>query len=351
MRTLYIDFRLPQSLLINIPNVMIKRINGTKALLADSLITNSNHKKTKKDFLLYTGLCDNFIYDGTHLQLAMLQKNFKVINTIRMHDIVNLTLLSDVLVRIKEKRITNVHIPNWYYNTENIRDVFTSLPSDKPLYIKALNQARSVGKHRIKNKFVLMEMFSIIDGNTQINKHENYDLLPDGLKSKNTKDGELTADIFNILFGIDTRTAKNGGEVEMIYNSLLNNNYYIQEAVSNCPKTSLEFRILYFRGTEPKDYVVEERFGYSPNSSVERVHTVINKEHPLFKEIINISKHVGDSINLPAISLDLHYDKTTQQYSIFEYSVQFGVSYKAKVLKKISKQYSKAIALEMELIK
>jgi len=161
--------------------------------------------------------------------------NKHIINIIREHDM-------KVMYDIEE---FGINIPKWYYNVNGVWEYLSFVIKHKECYLKAFNQARSMGK--------------MIVTPTIINNIVN---------SKSSKDYKE----FNKRYNVDPSNIVNNSEEEIMYTGIRTNNCYIMEKVD----VAKEYRVLYFKGMEIEDIVVKERFGLAPNSKETRKNIVID---------------------------------------------------------------------------
>jgi len=236
--------------------------------------------------------------------------NKHIINIIREHDM-------KVMYDIEE---FGIKIPKWYYNVNGVWEYLSFVIKHKECYLKAFNQARSMGK--------------MIVTPTIINNIVN---------SKSSKDYKE----FNKRYNVDPSNIVNNSEEEIMYTGIRTNNCYIMEKVD----VAKEYRVLYFKGMEIEDIVVKERFGLAPNSKETRKNIVIDT-NTINKDILIKLKEFSEWLNKPMLSFDVYIDKKGN-WGLFEYSTQFGMLHPEDVLKKLSYYFNKLLldkAKELKIV-
>ena len=156
---------------------------------------------------------------------------------------------------------------------------------------------------------------------------------------------------YQLCHGIDTGKCILDNEDGLLARAIDSDGYYLQELAD----VSSEFRVLYMKGVDPDDYIVEYRTGYAPNSTAARKHTVLR--HGGLLEYVssdtagtmrNAVRRLGDYVNTPALSVDVFVD-TDGALGIFEHSTQFGIDYSRGTLADLSSQYTSAMGAAIKL--
>lgn len=295
------------------------------------------YENIKNNECLVSSKPDNDIYylsqpatKGTYIYLL---DSLKCINMVRDYD----SELARKAIDLNIFKFNHVIFGN---RTE---DIIYNMDPDKKYIFKPMLYARSVGKF-ITDKTMFVDMYGLASRKVLIKSLIN---IPDNDRYLDDKkeDNELFIKHFNLSLG----DYRDDNEKYIVRSRLSSDtHFYMQEVVD----FTHEFRILCFKGTKGKDFVVEYREGYGPLDNRMRKHVVsrLSKymSKKLEKTILNKAEEFVNKIRHIAVSLDIYYDDKTKEYGMFEYSTQFGIDYDKKIISKIKKQYNKAFNLEIE---
>ena len=150
---------------------------------------------------------------------------------------------------------------------------------------------------------------------------------------------------FNTKYCISNMHVALGKQLEdekySVYTGLKEHTMYIQEYI---PDVVAEYRMLYFKGMDKYQTIIEHRTGYQPGTKTKREHTIIDnrrtKEVPI--EIISRLIEFGDSLDYPTLSFDI-YIRENGSWGIFEFSNEYGIDYPLPILKKLRNMFTKAM--------
>lgn len=318
-------------MLLNLSKFNLKPIQSLDTYINEAFNTS---KKDNRIFFLSS------LYSEPNLSLML--KYRKCINMVREHD-------TELISNIKQLNIFKTGDVIYANHMENI--IYEMSP-DKQYIFKPILYARSVGKF-ITDKETLTEMYLLA---TQ--KRHVTDVLSTNKEKKKwltdnqsvwLKDTPECNEFFIKHYNLSLGAYRNDDEKYIVRKRLtMSGQVYLQEVVD----FTHEFRILCFKGTKGKDFVVEYREGYGPNDNRERTHVVsrlkkyIGKKYEKIildkaEEFVNATEHM-------AISLDIYFNTKNNDFGMFEYSTQFGIVYPKDILRKISKQFNKAFDLEIK---
>lgn len=233
-----------------------------------------------------------------------------IIDTVRPHDLEMLYNISNL----------NINTPKWIHSS-NCMDYVRELSNNKNYMLKVFNQARSMGKLRLTYE----EITKLI--------YINRDYPLDG--SNTIK--EETVLRFNSDYNVDVGKTNHYHEERVTLVGISENSYYLQELVD----IKEEYRVVYIKGMDTKDLVIEHRHGYSPNSSEERTHKVVDNSelsHGILGRLILFAEQLGKF----TLSFDVYIDND-DNWGLLEYSTQYGVEYPIDTIEHLKKFYNKAL--------
>jgi len=320
-RKLIIDAHVAQYNLISIPGIDIVYSNE------DPYFTFNNKINDDDDIYLLTGINSNYVVNSgiSNMRINNIMSYKKVIPMLRVKD-------TDKIMMSKYHDI--IDTPTTYFSN-NFKTTVNMLENDKEYIVKVTEQARSIGKHVFKDKYEIMHYLNVINGETEI-----CDI--DDISSNKFYD------VVNEYFNINVGRIYTDDEKYLLHKQVIQNRVVVQEVV----EFSHEFRILYFKGTESSEFVVENRIGYSPSSEEERKHEVVDLSDIIPEQTAKLIKEkcklFGDSLSYVMLSLDIYYNEKDDTFGMFEYSQQFGVDYEKDIIEKISKQMSNAVYNEIK---
>jgi len=263
-----------------------------------TVITSSCEKDTSYDYFINTQL-----YPFTPIN--------KTIPQHREHDIAYLSRLKDF----------GISVPD-YIHAITLSSAFPYMKDNVKYMLKSFGQARSLGQHVITNDDLLPMLHYIND--------DRNDYIS-----------------FNKKYNINTKTSINEYEKSVLFKSLKNNDVYLSELID----FKKEYRVLYFLGTKYRDFLIEERSGYSVINNDERNHKVVDNKNfkHIPKEVLKKLKEFGDSTKFCMLSFDVYF-KDDGSWGVFEYSTEFGVDYPG-YYKKLRKQMTRAVLKQIKLMK
>lgn len=276
-----------------IPHQHLLLIDSSKFEISkykDSLVFDSS----EMDDTLYIQTIRRVIAEDPRCNLGL----SNTIDMIREHD----------LVMMQQIKVAGFNIPNWYYNTDSLIGYIQQLDWDKKYMLKCFNQARSMGK-KVVDIMLLKKMSTA--------KVKDYIE-------------------FNQQFDIDVGCINEETEQAITYNRIIANQYYLMDFID----IDKEYRVVYIEGMQDYDLVIEERFGYGPNSEHDRKH--IQCDHCLpktfKKKLINFCKKLGKF----TMSIDVYVDHDGN-YGLLEYSTQYGIEYDKETLMHMKSFYNAAL--------
>lgn len=296
------------------PKTFDVRVDGNFSVSSDCLSNNDN----------------NFIYVQTKRSSAASVLP-TTIDMARERDL-------EMLMMIKKQ---NLNVPDFVYCNDRFEYARYMTPGIDYL-IKPFGQARSLGQMLVNKENFLTVLY---DAGVKLSKEE-----------------------FNKKYNIDTRTSRDSVEEYKCFDSLKRNCFYISKVI----KYDHEFRVLYTRTTEAKDFIVEERSGYSVlEKDKERKSWVIsNYNYKWLVPILEELKKLGDSHPSPILSFDVYVvaknnvlvDKDINQiavtrnifdieeWGLFECSTEMGLHYNSNgnTMNELSRQINNAFKYECE---
>lgn len=151
-------------------------------------------------------------------------------------------------------------------------------------------------------------------------------------------DESVTGKDFNAKFNVDVGKCYTEDEHFKLYTALKNVTFYLSEFVNVVE----EYRVIFVRGVDTSEYVIEQRYGYCPNSLEERKHAVVDVTPCELIPILTQIKDFGYSTEAPFLSFDVYKD-ANGAYGVFEYNPIFGTQYPLPIIKKLRKQLTKAM--------
>ena len=259
----------------------------------------------------------SFVYDVNNPAIIVATRGY---SDVEFQYYIDLKRESEIKLHMKLKSLSNIKVPDIMFSNTDAA-LYRHMDINKNYMLKTLWQARSLGKAVVNLELML-----------RISEDLTYD--------------DFDCEKFNRKYKLDLGETRDNTEKCILFNSLKNYNYYLQDLV----EFDKEYRVLYFTGSDIYDYVVEEREGYSVLDNRERKHSVITAKYiPEF--ILNSIKDFGDKSGCPALSFDIAYNKELNTWYVFEYSVQFGIQYDTDTLNKIKKQFTKAMILKYDEVK
>ena len=299
-RVIYVERNAVMFCTINIPGYRVTYVDNAIDILYAIGAVNQIIILTELNF-------DNMYKERV---ISLLSDNNTIIDLRRPHD--------SIMLR-------NIMRTDIFKHRHIIDDVtmlgYTSRMRDHKYILKVRHQARGIGK-AVVTRTDLISM--------QLDAHN-----------------DIPASEFNDKYNIDNRAATDVKEREKVYNAIKSCDFYLEELV----EFMVEFRVIYVEGVPACDYIVEQRYNYSPLSNLDKTRDTVSKFNidnlPYYNNMLAKAKLFGDEIGLMSISLDLYITKCGE-IGIFEYSTEFGIDYPDDVLGKLSAQYSKSLKLAIE---
>lgn len=152
---------------------------------------------------------------------------------------------------------------------------------------------------------------------------------------------------FNTKYDVKTGNLcdKDENEVYKLYNALEDSMFHLQEVVD----FTEEYRVIYTYGSHVSDWVIEKRYGYRCDSTVDRHHTVVSNDgwSVLPQHVLERLKEFGDKSRAPWLSFDIYVTKRSVtspsqdiEWGVFEYDTMFGIQYPQNTHLKLEKMMS-----------
>lgn len=264
------------------------------------------------------------------------------------------TVVPNMVPKIINGKLTNVYVITTVQS--HFKDVYTAMPAINMYrkhefeYLNDLQQAGitvppyyySYGSEIISTVDNFMDLYMVktfMQSRSMGKDIVTVDILEKMIECVEQRDSNYKE--FNDIFAIDVGKTKTDNEDATLYNAIKHRVFYLSKIV----EFHKEYRILYMKGIDPSEYIVEYREGYKPRDPIERLHKPIDDFDR--EDILNKIKEFGDSSGSPALSFDV-YIQDGGEWGCFEYSTQFGVDYPLAELVKIRKQFTEAMLLAIK---
>lgn len=182
--------------------------------------------------------------------------------TINIYDNVNVIVMvtqlehSDIFDKAYNYRLRDDDVM-----LKSIEDV--SIPVPKYFFPKIKTYARVLSKLDYNIKYMLKPILQARSLGQVIIDYDIYKEMADYM----SHDGADWSE-FNRKFNIDVSTARDEQERRKAFDHISMHAYYVSELVD----FKEEYRVIYVKGVDPCDYIIEKRTGYQVNSKEPRCH-------------------------------------------------------------------------------